>query len=249
VYLVTGRNANDLWQHVLQLGKKPDHWRDQLLCNIVEKLKQLKINVAGVSTPYDHYLAAQPGGGKFIINRAGDVAEQFYFSFEREIEHLHDTNINSLVIANKFLEITGGYCYVEDPFEPIANQELSLALPTYLAMIGDTEKKGQFEFLLQRIVASGAQFADIDLYFFDDKVENISTAKTLFAACPYLHSSHTILVDKIHGFELQAAENESASVLPKVSQMKQVDTLFNSKGEEHCQVDEFSLEEEQQFKL
>ncbi len=224
VYLVTGRNANDLWQHVLQLGNKPEHWRDQLLCNIVDKLKQLKINVAGVSMPYDHYLAAQPGKGKFIIKQAGDAAEQFYFSFEQEIEHLDDAKINRLVIANKFLERTGGYCYVEDPFEPVPNQELSLALPTYLAMIGDTEKKGQFEFLLQRIAANGVELADIDLYFFDDKVENISTAKTIFSKCPNLHSSHTILVDKIHGFEVP--ENKATSPLPKISQMTQVDTLF-----------------------
>jgi hypothetical protein len=29
VYLVTGRNPNDFWQHVLQMGAKPEGWRNQ----------------------------------------------------------------------------------------------------------------------------------------------------------------------------------------------------------------------------
>ena len=198
VYLVTGRNVNDLWQHVLQLGKSHQNWRSQLLCNVVETLKKHGIQVTGISTPYDHYLAANPGPKKFSITKSGDSAEQFYMAFEAKIGKLEDEAIKPPTLLKLFSIMTGGSHYQEDPFNPDSKSELALALPTYLAMAGDTEKRGQFEFLLERVLMENE--GDLEILFFDDKAENLVTGEQLFSAHQRISSYHLFEVDDVSDY-------------------------------------------------
>lgn len=200
VYLVTGRNVNDLWQHVLQLGRMSKNWTCQLLCNVVETLKGNGIQVAGISTPYDHYLATNPGPKKFTIKKAGDSAEQFFLPFEKRVEALGVKAAKLSVLLDLFSTMTGGRQYVEDPFEPSSKQELTLALPTYLAMTGDTEKKGQFEFLLERVLKEND--GPLQVVYFDDKSENLATAEKLFKTHKRILDYHLIEVDKVSGYNV-----------------------------------------------
>lgn len=217
VYLVTGRNVNDLWQHVLQQGKKPEHWTKQLLCHVVEQLEQRGIPVTAISTPYDHYLAANPGPKIFSIEKAGDSALQFYLAFEKKIETLPLSSLTLSSLLSVFSKLTGGAQYVEDPFDPSSKVELALALPTYLAMTGDTEKRGQFEFLLERVLNENE--GPLEVFFFDDKPENLATAQQLFKTNNKVMAYHTIEVDSVSQYTVPreilypVVQNNSTQIL------------------------------------
>ncbi|MCH9755813.1 MAG: hypothetical protein K0U37_01305 [Gammaproteobacteria bacterium] len=198
VYLVTGRNTNDFWQHVLQMGEKPENWRKQLLSNIKLLLEQREINLAGISTPYDHYLRTEPSS-QFNITQAGDAAEQFYLRFERIISDYRDELINCVLLTQEFNQITGGNRYVEFPGGE-ANQTLTNALPMYLAMTGDTEKRGQFQCLLERVTTETED--NLDVFYFDDKPENLDVAKALFESHDRISTFQTVLVDRVEGYQL-----------------------------------------------
>lgn len=213
-YLVTGRNPNDFWQHVLQMGNKPVNWRNQLLFNVVDTLKQHEIPIIGASTPYDHYFSVHLKGlaltdtQPFKINKACDAAEQFYMPFEKQIAHYPDHVINQSLITSLFSEMTGHEKYVAFPEGP-SNESLIDALPTYLAMIGDTEKRGQFQFLLDRICAENEDA--LEIFFFDDKPDNIATAHSLMSENARISSFHTLLVDRVIGYEAPEIEAFEAS--------------------------------------
>ena len=212
VYLVTGRNTNDFWQHVLQRGNKPNNWRAQLLCNVVDNLRAREINVVGVSTPYDHYL--KKTASDFVqpeIIKSGDSAEQIYMPFEQKISALNDSEITAQVLHRQFSALTGGDIYENGLGE---KSSLTDALPMYLAVIQDTEKKGQFGFLLERVEAENE--GNLDVFFFDDKPENLDNAQALFATHKRI-TAYFALVDRIHNYTvpdkiLVAASNDSASV-------------------------------------
>lgn len=200
VYLVTGRNTNDFWQHVLQMGKKPNNWRQQLLYQVVENLKNRGINVVAVSTPYDHYLNKTTSHWQQQIGQAGDAAEKIYIPFEREISALSDTQITAGVLNQRFNQKTGGEIYNDGLG---GKTSLTEALPMYLAATNDTEKKGQFEFLLKRIAAKNPQ-GNLNIYFFDDKEENLRSAQAVFADHPRI-TAHCVHVDKVEGYTVPSA--------------------------------------------
>jgi hypothetical protein len=206
VYLVTGRNVNDFWQHVLQLGKKPQNWRQQLLFNVVDYLKSKNIRVAGVSTPYDHYLSrTQSALEQHAVEQAGDAAEKLYMPFEREIAALKDEEITKDVLCARFSSLTGGVRYPNGLGE---NEELTSALPTYLAMTGDTEKKGQFEFLLEHVKHKSD--GPMEFFFFDDKPENLCQAQAVFDA--HQIAFRRIHVTKVAGYQIPVELTEQARV-------------------------------------
>ena len=206
VYLVTGRNTNDFWQHVLQSGKNlqsgnnHSKWRKQLLYSVVKNLHDRGINVVGISTPYDHYLNQTTTGDStsnlIRVAKAGDAAELFYMPFERTIARLKDSELNANRLLNEFRNQTGGDIYNNGFGE---NTNLAEALPMYLAAIDDTEKKGQFTYLLKRVEA--ANKGNLEIFFFDDKPENLQTAKALFSQHERI-SVHCALVDKVKDYTL-----------------------------------------------
>ncbi len=198
-YLVTGRNVNDFWQHVLQMGNKPHNWRFQLLGEIQKYLEQCHVNISAISMPYDHYLMKQ-SDEPFDIVQAGDSAAKFYLVFERYISNYRDEAIDNQLLHKIFREITLGDVYAESPGSA-ANQSLADALPMYLAMTGDTDKKGQLECLLERVAKEND--GPFEITFFDDKPENLEAAQRVFeddsrisSYTPHLVDSH----DASNGF-------------------------------------------------
>lgn len=203
VYLVTGRNISDLWQHILQKGKiKNNDWKQQLLPNVVLKLQKESLAVMAVSTPYDHYLCQEPGKSIFNVEKSGDAARLFYLSFEAEIGLHEYSEIDAELLCSVFDELTGGNCYAEMP-DSSPNQLLRNALGMYLAITDDTEKKGQLNFLLNQIENTASE--EVELFFFDDKPENIRSAEQIFNSAKqqsrsHISSYHTFLVDKVKDF-------------------------------------------------
>lgn len=215
VYLVTGRNTNDFWQHVLHMGRIPPNWRDQLLCNVVRNLKDRGINVVGVSTPYDHYImekAAEAAPELWSkISKSGDFAEQIYMPFEETISALSDSEVTLNTLHKKFGYLTKGDIY-DSPFGDKCS--LTEALLSHLVMTEDTEKKGQFELLLQRVEAEHE--GELEVFFFDDKPENLATAQALFGNHKRV-TSHVFLVPNVQNYMvpddlITPASNDSSSV-------------------------------------
>jgi len=207
VYLVTGRNTNEFWQHVLKMGVKPVGWRDQLLFNVIDKLKHCGIPILGASTPYDHYLSKEPGGPQldgsqtlmFKIDKAGDAAEQFYMPFEKEIASYSDELVTQSLLIDTFARMTGGNRFVAFPGGE-ANEALVDSLPMYLALTDDTEKRGQIQFLLERICAENE--GALQIVFFDDKNENLVTAQSVMVDHVRVSSFNNVLVDRVMGYHV-----------------------------------------------
>lgn len=175
VYLITGRNLNDTWQHVLQLGSPPPKWQNQLLFNIKEHLLQQGVKLKAVSTPYDHYLkqtdkAAYP----HHIQVAGQACEAFYFDFEKRVANKAKPQQTDLTRA--FDAVNGAKLYPDGLGE---TTKLDEAMPSYLAVQRDTEKKGQVEFLLQKFAYDGFAAENTQVHVFDDKAENLAKIQTV----------------------------------------------------------------------
>ncbi|MDF1678827.1 MAG: hypothetical protein P1U32_09060 [Legionellaceae bacterium] len=190
-YLVTGRNVNDFWQHVLQMGNKPHNWRLQLLGQIKTHLEQCHVNISAISMPYDHYLIKQ-NDEPFGIVQAGDSAESFYLAFERCISDYRDEAIDNQLLHKVFREMTLGDIYAESPYSD-TKQSLADALPMYLAMTGDTDKEGQLGCLLERVARENDE--PLEVIFFDDKPENLEAARRIFKNDTRISSYTAHLVD------------------------------------------------------
>ena len=203
VYLVTGRNMNDFWQHVLQRGRPHTNWRHQTLQSVQDTLLAQGIPLVGVSLPYDHYFAqiqVTHSALPFRISKPGDSAQKFYLGFEQSIARLPDRAIHLEAITHQFSTQTGGSIY-PDPLGGTTDVcPLSDALPNYLAVHEDTEKKGQFRFLLQAVVNENPD-EPIKAFFFDDKVENTRSFQEIAAEFPTI-TAHTVLVDKVEGYKV-----------------------------------------------
>lgn len=199
VYLVTGRNTNDLWQHVLQKGRFPNQWRRQLLHNICAHLVSEGIQVAGVSTPYDHYLHnTQEASSMFHVKQAGEFFKYFYGVVEKNIEQSCETMINANLLVEEGRKITGDMLFPDGLGD--LEEDITYAMNTYLMVTNDCEKKGQLEFLFKQIEERNND--ELNLFFFDDKIENLQVATSVF------HNASR--VKNFSGFEVQSVQNYCA---------------------------------------
>jgi len=173
VYLITGRSVSDTWQHVLQRGNPSAQWKKQLLTNVQQYLIDQGVKVKSVSTPYDHYLSqTQAENTPLKVQYSGEACAKFYFAFERAIAS--KSNITEAGLVTAFQAKAPGASYPTGFGE---NDTLANAMPSYLAIQGDTEKKGQVAFLCEKVAADGFALNNIHIDFFDDKPENLQSVK------------------------------------------------------------------------
>ncbi len=119
--------------------------------------------------------------------------------FEKQIASYSDRFVTQALLVNIFAEMTGKSTYVAFP-EGEPNEALIDALPMYLALTNDTEKRGQINFLLDRVCAEN--IGPLDIVFFDDKPENLATADQLMAERSRVISFRGVLVDKVKGYSV-----------------------------------------------
>lgn len=174
VILITGRSPNDLWQHNLQQGRLPQDYQNQFIPVLLENLKVRRgVNVTSVSLPFDHYLATVDPVRKW---QAGDSYQEFYGAFEHAVlEEAHRYSIIQESLTRLFLA-KAPHKY---PDGLGGEDTLFMAMNTWLAVNGDTEKKGQFRFQLEALKARHPGDT-LECHFWDDKPENLRSATEVF---------------------------------------------------------------------
>jgi len=221
VYLVTGRNPGDLSRFVI---KNPLAWKQQLIPTLIEHLKTKNIAINGVSLPFDLYLNQSEfkENPKLYAKSAGETYRLLYESFEKQALKFGFDSV-------KFAQ-TDAYRMM---------QPLTDEMQMWLAMNNDFEKKGQFGFLMQTVLKdySALKPEAFEVYFWDDKPENLQSAKTVFEQKGLLPSNiHTVLVESVSNYKppsaLEAKKEPLVIVSPAIlnaeNEIKEYINSFNA---------------------
>jgi hypothetical protein len=171
IWFFSGRNGNDSWQHVLKRGFPHKNWKDQLIASILTACQTMKLNITGVSLPYDHVYECGAGKGY-----------KQYKLADLEAKMLSSSTLPSVSMLSLITQTTS------DTDEDMCLQ---------LALRDDTSKVGQATYLLNHLFESYPEGFEVD--YFDDKKENLDSVANTVAKNFSKVIIHTHHVDFTHG--------------------------------------------------
>ena len=172
VWLFTGRLVSEVHRHVMRMGQQPppQGWQDQLTVNLVRRLEEAGIRVAGVSTPADH---GRPCLESYETNTDKTAPHQPGEGWKSTglLAYEEELLLNSRKDEAEKRNVGGIAQRHSDTGERITQQ---------LAYDEDMEKAGQVKHLLSNVVWPVRERLDID--FFDDKPENLDAVASAVEA-------------------------------------------------------------------